>query len=150
MEKNTKIILGLGAAIAAYLILKPKNNSNQTSIDNVPNQEPMSKEVPSPSPIVKKVWDDINDSQNLIYRYKVIKDVNFGSGYFNHGISFNSVAPKVGDIIEAKSAINLPEYMGGGIVYPYTICVSQPEGKECRDVFISYDALENLGQLIYT
>ena len=142
MEKQTKILLGVGAVIAAYLILKPKKVAAQTSINNVPAIKP--NEVPSPIPI------GINISENLIYRYKVIKDINFGGGYFNHGISFNSMAPKVGDIIEAKGAIELPPYMGGGIVYPYTICVSQPEGKECHDIFISYDALENLGQLIYT
>jgi hypothetical protein len=32
MEKQTKILLGLGAVIAAYLILKPKKDSAQTSV----------------------------------------------------------------------------------------------------------------------
>jgi hypothetical protein len=32
MEKNTKILLGLGAVIAAYLILKPKKAIAQTII----------------------------------------------------------------------------------------------------------------------
>jgi hypothetical protein len=32
MEKNTKILLGLGAVIAAYLILKPKKAAAQTSV----------------------------------------------------------------------------------------------------------------------
>jgi hypothetical protein len=33
MEKNTKILLGLGAVIAAYLILKPKKAITQTTSD---------------------------------------------------------------------------------------------------------------------
>jgi hypothetical protein len=163
MEKQTKILLGVGAVIAAYLIFKPKKAMSETSVvmpNNIPNDFPDlskildSKKPTTPqnvnTPLVNKIWDELNNPQNLTYRYKVVKDINFGGGYFNHGISFNSMAPKVGDIIEAKGAIELPPYMGGGTVYPYTICVSQPEGKECRDVFISYDALENLGQLIYT
>jgi len=32
MKKNTKILLGLGAVIAAYLILKPKKVATQTSV----------------------------------------------------------------------------------------------------------------------
>ena len=32
MEKQTKILLGVGAVIAAYLILKPKNVAAQTSV----------------------------------------------------------------------------------------------------------------------
>jgi len=32
MEKNTKILLGIGAAIAAYLILKPKKNNSSLPI----------------------------------------------------------------------------------------------------------------------
>jgi hypothetical protein len=32
MEKNTKILLGVGAVIAAYLILKPKKAAAQTSV----------------------------------------------------------------------------------------------------------------------
>ena len=42
MEKNTKILLGVGAVIAAYLILKPKKEVKSTTISedtNVPNQE---------------------------------------------------------------------------------------------------------------
>ena len=31
MEKNTKILLGVGAVIAAYLILKPKKYANATA-----------------------------------------------------------------------------------------------------------------------
>jgi hypothetical protein len=37
MEKQTKILLGVGAAIALYLILKPKKATSQTSIVNTPN-----------------------------------------------------------------------------------------------------------------
>ena len=37
MKKNTKILLGLGAVIAAYLILKPKKVLTQTSVVNTPN-----------------------------------------------------------------------------------------------------------------
>ena len=32
MEKQTKILLGIGAAIAAYLILKPKMAAAQTDV----------------------------------------------------------------------------------------------------------------------
>ena len=32
MEKQTKILLGVGAVVAAYLILKPKKVSAQTSV----------------------------------------------------------------------------------------------------------------------
>ena len=32
MEKNTKILLGVGAVIAAYLILKPKKANAKTSV----------------------------------------------------------------------------------------------------------------------
>jgi hypothetical protein len=39
MEKQTKILLGLGAVIAAYLILKPKNAVAQTSVANAPTPE---------------------------------------------------------------------------------------------------------------
>ena len=42
MEKQTKILLGVGAVIAAYLILKPKKEVKSTTISedtNVPNQE---------------------------------------------------------------------------------------------------------------
>jgi hypothetical protein len=46
MEKNTKILLGVGAVIAAYLILKPKKAVTSTTIskdnivsNNVLNQE---------------------------------------------------------------------------------------------------------------
>ena len=34
MQKQTKILLGLGAVIAAYLILKPKKYIGQTSVVN--------------------------------------------------------------------------------------------------------------------
>lgn len=145
MEKQTKILLGVGAVIAAYLILKPKkavsqNNSNVNT---------------TPSPLVNKILNELNNPQNLTYRYKVVKDINFGSGSFSDNTSFNSLAPKVGDIIEAKGAIELPKYKaGGGTVYPYTICISQinhniSKGKECVDLFIPYDTLQNLGQVIY-
>jgi len=38
MEKNTKILLGLGAVIAAYLILKRKKAIGQTAEVSTPNQ----------------------------------------------------------------------------------------------------------------
>lgn len=34
MEKNTKILLGIGAAIAAYLILKPKKETQKVVESN--------------------------------------------------------------------------------------------------------------------
>ena len=37
MEKQTKILLGVGAVIAAYLILKPKKATAQTSVVNTSN-----------------------------------------------------------------------------------------------------------------
>jgi hypothetical protein len=38
MEKQTKILLGVGAVIAAYLILKPKKVAAQTDVvENVKN-----------------------------------------------------------------------------------------------------------------
>jgi hypothetical protein len=40
MEKNTKILLGIGAAIAAYLILKPKKDASQTSEPNIQKNQP--------------------------------------------------------------------------------------------------------------
>jgi hypothetical protein len=40
MEKNTKILLGIGAAIAAYLILKPKKAAAQTILDDTPSPAP--------------------------------------------------------------------------------------------------------------
>jgi hypothetical protein len=43
MEKNTKILIGVGAVIAAYLILKPKKATAQTSVvmpNNIPNDFP--------------------------------------------------------------------------------------------------------------
>lgn len=39
MEKNTKILLGIGAAIAAYLILKPKKVTAQTNVANAQTPE---------------------------------------------------------------------------------------------------------------
>jgi hypothetical protein len=39
MEKNTKILLGLGAIIAAYLILKPKKAAAETTLVNNPLQD---------------------------------------------------------------------------------------------------------------
>jgi len=44
MEKQTKILLGVGAVIAAYLILKPKKAAAQTSVAPTP--------APAPVPIV--------------------------------------------------------------------------------------------------
>jgi hypothetical protein len=41
MEKNTKILLGVGAIIAAYLILKPKKAVAQTSLVSTPNTTPL-------------------------------------------------------------------------------------------------------------
>ena len=39
MEKNTKILLGIGAAIAAYLILKPKKDVvAQTIVNKEPSK----------------------------------------------------------------------------------------------------------------
>jgi hypothetical protein len=38
MEKNTKILLGIGAVIAAYLILKPKKAAAETTLVNNPLQ----------------------------------------------------------------------------------------------------------------
>jgi hypothetical protein len=34
MEKNTKILLGIGAAIVAYLILKPKKAADKKVVNN--------------------------------------------------------------------------------------------------------------------
>jgi hypothetical protein len=134
MEKNTKILLGVGAIIAAYIILKPKKAVIAANSSN---------------PI------RYGDKNNLIYKYKVVKPISFGSGSFSDNTSFNSLAPKVGDIIETNAAFELPKYMaGGGIAYPYQICITplyhNIQDKECRDVLIAYDALENLGQVIYT
>jgi hypothetical protein len=39
MEKNTKILLGIGAVIAAYLILKPKKEVVKNPIDLLPNSD---------------------------------------------------------------------------------------------------------------
>lgn len=39
MEKNTKILLGLGAVIAAYLILKPKKATAQTNDNSIVEDE---------------------------------------------------------------------------------------------------------------
>jgi len=128
MEKQTKILLGLGAIIAAYLILKPKKTMAQTLVPSKPIR--------------------YGDENNLIYKYKVVKPISFGSGSFSDNTSFNSLAPKVGDIIETNAAFEYPKYMaGGGIAYPYKICITP---NECRNVLIAYDALENLGQVIYT
>ena len=38
MEKRTKILLGIGAVIAAYLILKPKKAIGQTNEPNIKNE----------------------------------------------------------------------------------------------------------------
>jgi hypothetical protein len=40
MEKNTKILLGVGAVIAAYLILKPKKDVSQTIEPNIQKNQP--------------------------------------------------------------------------------------------------------------
>ena len=39
MEKNTKILLGLGAVIAAYLILKPKKAAGQSDPRKAQSEE---------------------------------------------------------------------------------------------------------------
>jgi len=40
MEKQTKILLGLGAVIAAYLILKPKKTAAQTNVVSQNTKDP--------------------------------------------------------------------------------------------------------------
>jgi hypothetical protein len=151
MEKNTKILLGLGAVIAAYLILKPKKASVITKSKDIPN------DFPNTSKILSNHINPIpyGYENNFIYKYKVVKPISFGSGSFSDNTSFDSLAPKVGDIIQANAAVVLPKYMaGGGIAYQYKICITplyhNIQDKECHDVWIDYDALENLGQVIYT
>jgi hypothetical protein len=60
MQKNTKILLGIGAVIAAYLILKPKKAIGQT-----PN-------VNTPTPV--KTKDCVVSSYNCVTRtYQTIQ-----------------------------------------------------------------------------
>lgn len=53
MEKNTKILLGVGAVIAAYLIFKPKKVSATESI-------PPSSEMGDTVGSIKKHYEDLN------------------------------------------------------------------------------------------
>lgn len=151
MEKQTKILIGLAlAGVVAYLVFKPKKAVTKSNL-------PPFNDFPDMSKILSNHINPIpyGDENNFIYKYKVIKPISFGSGYFSDNTSFNSLAPKVGDIIETNGAEILPQYMaGGGIAYPYQICITplyhSIQDKECHDVLIPYDSLENLGQIIYT
>ena len=153
MEKRTKILIGLAAAgVVAYLVLKPKK---AVVVENKAEKYP--NDFPDTSKILSNHINPIPYGQenNFIYKYKVVKPISFGSGSFSDNTSFDSLAPKVGDIIQTNAAVELPKYMaGGGIAYPYQICITplyhNIQDKECHDVLISYDALENLGQVIYT
>ena len=74
MEKNTKILLGLGAVIAAYLILKPKK-ATQTdvvtstkkldieSLERVPSQDD------TPEMILGGTRRTYKDKDGVIYKY---------------------------------------------------------------------------------
>jgi hypothetical protein len=151
MDKQTKILIGLAAAgVVAYLVLKPKKAVAKSNL-------PPFNDLPDTSKILSNHINPIpyGDENNFIYKYKVVKPISFGSGSFSDNTSFDSLAPKVGDIIETNAPVVLPNYMaGGGIVYLYQICITplyhNIQDKECHDVWIDYDALENLGQIIYT
>jgi hypothetical protein len=153
MEKNTKILIGVAAAgVVAYLVLKPKK---AVAVENKAEKYP--NDFPDTSKILSNHINPIPYGQenNFIYKYKVVKPISFGSGSFSDNTSFDSLAPKVGDIIQTNAPVVLPKYMaGGGIVYLYQICITplyhNIQDKECHDVWIDYDALENLGQIIYT
>jgi len=66
MEKNTKIILGIGAAIALYLILKPKTAAAQTDTATLP--------APLPDPVVDPL-DPVRTDPIVVDQSKIDTDV---------------------------------------------------------------------------
>ena len=78
MEKNTKILLGIGAAIAAYLILKPKKAVSQTIVSDVKSP------APKPCEEAKK------DAQWMSLFNSVLGDVPMGGAAPNEGIFANA------------------------------------------------------------
>jgi hypothetical protein len=58
MEKQTKILLGVGAVIAAYLILKPKKA--QSTNDNYEVEKKLQEEIARLKPIMSKDERDCN------------------------------------------------------------------------------------------
>ena len=89
MEKNTKILLGVGAVIAAYLILKPKKVAAQTDVVSPPsNVQPSSNEdyrCPSgykltPKPMGLKVCEDA--SGNITKACREGESYPRGSNFF--------------------------------------------------------------------
>jgi hypothetical protein len=87
MEKNTKILIGIGAAIAAYLILKPKK---AVVAQTIVNKEPSKKidvdsleRVPSPDDTpemsIGSTRRTYKDKDGVIYKYI------WGSAYPPHG-----------------------------------------------------------------
>jgi hypothetical protein len=73
MEKNTKILLGLGAFIAAYLILKPKKAAAQTDVVTKKLEIDSLERVPSsddtPEMILGATRRTYKDKDGLIYKY---------------------------------------------------------------------------------
>jgi hypothetical protein len=62
MNKKTKILIGVGAAIALYLILKPKKPSATTATPDVVGNQP----PPIPVGIDKVQTDSISDSKSVL------------------------------------------------------------------------------------
>ena len=88
MEKNTKILIAIGAAVAAYLILKPKNAVAEAQ--TIVNKEPSKKlEIDSlervtspddtPEMLIGATRRTYKDKSGVIYKY------SWGSAYPPHG-----------------------------------------------------------------
>jgi hypothetical protein len=73
MEKQTKILLGLGAIIAAYLILKPKKAAAQTDLVTKKLDIDSLERVPSPDDTPEMIYGatrrTYKDKDGVIYKY---------------------------------------------------------------------------------
>jgi len=110
MEKNTKILLGLGAIIAAYLILKPKKAMAETSVvmsNNIPNDFPdLSKILDSKKPTTPQNLTSDLDITSLIRDIQP-NDADSGSPYHSTTDSYQqyTYVDKEGNMVYKNVAL---------------------------------------------
>ena len=113
MEKQTKILLGVGAVIAAYLILKPKKAAAQTDVVTKKLEIDSLERVPSsddtPEMTLGATRRTYKDKDGLIYKY------NWSSAYPPRGKYTDTNGNQWDDngnpIIVSNIEINKDEYI---------------------------------------
>jgi hypothetical protein len=85
MDKNTKILLGVGAVIAAYLILKPKKAIGQTDVVNNTSTEKLAQSIE------KDTIFDIDYDVNTQAEYFCPENHNLYSSFFDSKGNYKGV-----------------------------------------------------------